>query len=420
MLTREENDLITQTGRGTPLGEMMRLYWIPAFYSHEIRENDGTPLRLKLLGEDLVAFRDSDGNVGIMEEFCPHRGASLALARNEDSGLTCIYHGWKFDAHGNCVDMPSEPGESNFKDKVKARAFMTREAAGIVWCYMGTSATPPPFPSFQWTQVPDDHLSAIKTLQECNFLQGLEGGIDSSHASFLHRSFGGVRTGWGNPVNGMIMADTAPKLEVEYTSYGYRYAAVRQAGRGQEYVRMTPYILPFYSYIPGPPERTNGFSIWVPRDDHSCWQWEIGFNEQRPFTAQERHDRREQFGFHDLEDGVRKARNRDNWYQQDREAMKSRGFSGIFGTRTQDHAVQESMGTIYDRTREHLGTSDRAIIAMRRLLSESVRNFQEGITPPGLDPAIPYELIRGDDFVKPADITWKEARPLDPGHALAG
>ena len=182
---------------------------------------------------------------------------------------------------------------------------------------------------------------------------------------------------------------------------------------------MTPYILPFYSYIPGPPDRTNGFSIWVPRDDHSCWQWEVGFNEHRPFTAQERHDRREQFGFHDLEDGFRKARNRDNWYQQDREAMKSRGFSGIFGTRTQDHAVQESMGAIYDRTREHLGTSDRAIIAMRRLLSESVRNFQEGITPPGLDHSIPFELIRGDDFVKPADITWKEARPLDPGHALA-
>ena len=251
-------------------------------------------------------------------------------------------------------------------------------------------------------------------------LQGLEGGIDSSHASFLHRSFGGVRTGWGNPLNGLIMADTAPRLEVEYTSYGYRYAAVRTAGPDEEYVRMTPYILPFYSYIPGPPGRTNGFSIWVPRDDHSCWQWEIGFNEQRPFTAQERADRVEQFGFHDLEPGFRKARNRDNWYQQDREAMKSRGFSGIFGTRTQDHAVQESMGAIYDRTREHLGTSDRAIIAMRRLLSESVRNFSEGIMPPGLDHGIPFELIRGDDFVKPADITWQEARPLDPGHALAG
>ena len=177
MLTREENDLITQSGRGTPLGELMRLYWIPAFYAHEIRERDGTPLRFMLLGEDLVAFRDSEGNVGVMEEFCPHRGASLALARNEDHGLTCIYHGWKFDVHGNCVRMPSEPEASNFKDKVKARAFPTREVAGMVWCYMGTQATLPPFPSFQWTQVPEENLCAIKTLQECNFCRGWRGAL---------------------------------------------------------------------------------------------------------------------------------------------------------------------------------------------------------------------------------------------------
>ncbi len=418
MLTKEENNLITRTDRGTPLGEMMRRFWIPAFTASEIRELDGTPIRLKLLGEDLIAFRDTNGKVGVMEEYCPHRGASLALGRNEDCGLTCIYHGWKFDVDGNCLDMPSEPTASNFKDKVQARAYPVQEVAGIVWAYMGPADKLPPFPAFQWTKVADDHLVLIKTIQESNYLQGLEGGIDSSHASFLHRSFGGVRTGWGNPVNALVMKDTAPRLEVEYTSYGYRYAAVRQASDSEEYVRMTPYILPFYSYIPGAPGRTTGFSIWVPRDDFSCWQWEIGFNEERPFTAQERADRIEQFGFHDLQPGFRKARNFDNWYLQDREAMKSRGFSGIFGTRTQDHAVQETMGAIYDRTREHLGTSDRAIIAMRRLLADSVRGYTDGIDPPGLAASIPYELIRGDDFTKPANITWQDARPLEPGHAL--
>ena len=419
MLTREENDLITRTNPGTPLGDMMRRFWIPAFMASEIRENDGAPIRFKLLGEDLIAFRDTDGRVGVMEEYCPHRGASLALGRNEDGGLTCIYHGWKFDVGGNCLDMPSEPDASNFKDKVKARAYPVQEIAGIIWAYMGPAEAIPPFPAFQWTKVADDHLVLIKTLQENNFLQGLEGGIDSSHASFLHRSFGGVRTGWGNPLNALVMKDTAPRLEVEYTSYGYRYAAVRDAEEGEEYVRMTPYILPFYTYIPGASGRATGFTCWVPRDDFSCWQWEIGFNEERPFTAQERSDRIEQFGFHDNDLGFRKARNFDNWYQQDREAMKTRGFSGIYGTRTQDHAVQETMGPIYDRTREHLGTSDRAIIAMRRLLADSVRNFTDGIDPPGLAPSIPYELIRGDDFTKPADVTWQEARPLDPGHALS-
>ena len=419
MLTREENDLITRTDTGTPLGDMIRRFWIPAFIGSEIREHDGAPIRFKLLGEDLIAFRDTDGKVGVMEEYCPHRGASLALGRNEECGLVCIYHGWKFDVSGNCTDMPSEPDVSNFKDKVKARAYPVQEVAGIIWTYMGPAEKLPPFPAFQWTKVADDHLVLIKTLQESNFLQGLEGGIDSSHASFLHRSFGGVRTGWGNPLNADVMKDTAPRLEVEYTSYGYRYAAVRSASDTEEYVRMTPYILPFYSYIPGAPGRTTGFSIWVPRDDFSCWQWEIGFNEERPFTAQERTDRIKQFGFHDNDLGFRKARNFDNWYQQDREAMKTQGFSGIYGTRTQDHAVQETMGPIYDRTREHLGTSDRAIIAMRRLLADSVHNFTDGINPPGLAPAIPYELIRGDDFMKPTDQTWQDARPLNPGHALS-
>jgi phenylpropionate dioxygenase-like ring-hydroxylating dioxygenase large terminal subunit len=419
MLTREENDLITRTDSGTPLGDMMRRFWIPAFIGSEIREHDGAPIRFKLLGEDLIAFRDTDGKVGVMEESCPHRGASLALGRNQECGLVCIYHGWKFDVAGTCTDMPSEPDASNFKDKVKARAYPVQEVAGIIWTYMGpTDKLPPPFPAFQWTKVADDHLVLIKTLQESNFLQGLEGGIDSSHASFLHRSFGGVRTAWGNPLNALVMKDTAPRLEVEYTSYGYRYAAIREASETEEYVRMTPYILPFYSYIPGAPGRTTGFSIWVPRDNFSCWQWEIGFNEERPFTAQERTDRIEQFGFLDNDLGFRKTRNFDNWYQQDREAMKTRGFSGIYGTRTQDHAVQETMGPIYDRTREHLGTSDRAIIAMRHLLADSVRNFNDGIDPPGLAPAIPYELICGDDFMKPTDQTWQDARPLNPGHTL--
>ncbi|HEY3116457.1 MAG TPA: Rieske 2Fe-2S domain-containing protein, partial [Chloroflexota bacterium] len=197
MLSHEENQLLTRTDRGTPAGELFRRHWIPALQADEVVEPDGTPVRVRLLGERLVAFRDSNGKVGLVDEFCAHRGASLALARNEECGLRCLYHGWKYDVEGRCLDQPAEPAGSNFKDKIRQTAYPVREAGGVIWTYMGSASDIPPFPDFQWTRVPESQRVASKILEECNYLQGLEGGVDGIHSAYLHRALTETYTPWG-------------------------------------------------------------------------------------------------------------------------------------------------------------------------------------------------------------------------------
>jgi len=250
MLSREENERVTRVGPGTPMGQTMRRYWLPALLAWELPEPDCPPVRVKLLGEELVAFRDSRGRIGLLDERCPHRQASLFLGRNEDCGLRCVYHGWKFDVEGRCVDMMNEPAEVEFSRKIRTGSYPTVEAGGIIWAFLGPPDQRPPLPHFAWTQAPPTHRHVSKVIQESNWLQGLEGGIDTSHVPILHRvlTVDSARPGFkpGDP----FVRGKAPTLELDVTDYGYRYAGLRpldggdihRLGRSRDVGRRWPHL----------------------------------------------------------------------------------------------------------------------------------------------------------------------------------
>lgn len=420
MVSQEENQLLTRVGPGTPMGTMFRRYWIPGLLSEELPEPDGAPLRLLLLGERLVAFRDSDGNVGLLQEHCPHRAASLALARNEEGGLRCIYHGWKYDVAGRCVDMPTEPPESAFKDRVQVRAYPTHEVAGAIWVYMGPPERVPSFPEFQWLKLPSAQYHAFKTVEECNYAQALEGGLDHAHAAILHRG-----RPWGaiDPRR-VVERELASRQYIQPTNYGFRYVAVRPADDDTQLIRIINYVAPFWTTVPtdgyGASDRAGDriVNAWVPRDDTSAWHFQYYFDPGSVVDVAWR----VKMGGHDLDAGYRKVRNVDNWYLQNREAMKTRSMSGLDGVLTQDHAVNETQGPILDRGAEHLGPSDLGVIAMRRALLDAVKGFMAGQDPPGLDPAIPHDRIAAATALGPANTPWEEILPLDPAfeHSAVG
>ena len=387
MLTNEANRLITRTGPGTPMGEYLRRYWIPALTSAELEVLDGPPLRIKLLNEELIAFRTTSGEVGLIQNACPHRGASLFFGRNEEEGLRCVYHGWKFDTSGNCVDMPSEPAESNFKKKVRATAYPTMERGGLVWTYMGSPELMPELPPYEWTQVPEGYVHTSRRLQECNYLQGIEGGIDSSHVPFLHGVLEPERR--AAPNQKYLYRDTAPRLRVLKTDYGFAYGAERNAEDSSYYWRLTPFLFPFFTVIPGftvtPDQKkddahqlTYSGHGWVPRDDETCWMVTYSWNASRRLEPGEGHPA------HFLNIDPRTLRadvNSDNDYRIDREVQRSSTYTGIANGSIQDAAVQESMGSIYDRTKEHLGRSDAAIIYLRQMYLDATRKIQESKEP---------------------------------------
>lgn len=263
MLSTENNDLITRVGPGTPMGDAMRRYWIPALMDFELPEPDCDPVRVRLLGEDLVAFRDSKGRVGLLPDACPHRRVSLYFGRNEEEGLRCVYHGWKFNVDGECVDQPNEPDASNFKHKVRTRAYKTWEGGNVVWAYLGPADKAPPPPEFEWTTVPDSHRGVTKLVQTCNWVQAVEGGIDTSHSSFLHNNDLSDKTL-------LRSRSTAPHLEVEQTDYGYTYSSTRPLSRDEgNYVRTYHYVLPFHQIRAGQVGRS-GEAV-QPRSSGHCW-----------------------------------------------------------------------------------------------------------------------------------------------------
>jgi phthalate 4,5-dioxygenase oxygenase subunit len=419
MLTPEENELVTRTGPGTPMGEVMRRYWMPAALSSELPEPDCAQVRVKLLGEKLVAFRDTSGKVGLVDEFCAHRRASLFLGRSEENGLRCIYHGWKYDVTGNCLETPTEPAGSNFKDKIRIKSYPTLEMGGLVWAYMGPKEKTPPPPKFEFTQVPESHRYMTKTWEECNWLQALEGAIDSQHASFLHRALTSdkTRSRYGQSASGYRARSTTPSHEVETTDYGLLFASVRPLGEEGSYVRTYHFVMPFYAIraaqqgIGGEVKRPLvAGHMWVPMDDENCmvYDWLYSFGET-PIDAKWR----DEFewgsgrGPEDRTADFRKVKNRSNNWMIDRKAQKTLGYSGIEGINTQDHAIQESMGPIVDRSQEHLGASDKAIIAMRRMLLQAVHSLGQGISPPGTGSE--YYKLRAIDRVLPSGAEWHQA-----------
>ena len=383
MLSREDNELLTRVGPGTGMGELMRRFWMPVMLSAEIGEPDCTPVRVSLLGERLIAFRDTDGRVGVVDEHCPHRLSSLYFGRNEECGIRCIYHGWKFDVDGNCIDMPSEPADSNYKTKVKLKAYPVREAGGVVWAYMGPAEKMGEPPAFDWMDVPDDHRFASRWVQDCNYAQCVEGEIDSAHVSFLHslvnRSSGNKAALTGSYFTG----DTAPKWKVIDTDWGMTLGARRVTDEGRFYWRMNQWYFPFYTMIAPVPGEARSFRMWVPSDDTHTSIICVSFREDGPVSQREVDAWRKGENSHAarIPGTLQPARNLSNDYLIDREKQRNETFSGIEGIRAQDAAMVESAGPIADRTREHLGTSDTAVIRMRRLLLGAAKALANGREP---------------------------------------
>ncbi|MBV9743177.1 MAG: aromatic ring-hydroxylating dioxygenase subunit alpha [Acidobacteriia bacterium] len=392
MLSHEENHLLTRTGPSTPAGGYFRCFWLPALLASELPGPDCPPVRLRLLGEDLIAFRDTNGRIGVIDEFCPHRRASLFWGRNEECGLRCVYHGWKFDVTGDCVDMPNEAPGYGFENKVRTLAYSAREYGGVIWLYMGTPQNPPELPKLEWARVPESHRYVSKRRQETNYLQAIEGGIDSSHSNFLHASLDAFRMtdaylekarNSSNLRAKYHLLDRAPKFLVKKTDYGLVIAVRRNAEEDTYYWRLTQFLLPSHTMIPYQKGLAIHAHCWVPRDDHTCWVWTMSWNPQAPLSEEEWKAIREETFVHAEVDPVtfRPVRNLENDYLIDRAQQRTSSMTGIHGFATQDQAIQESMGPIVDRTRERLGTSDTAIIAMRRLLLQEIRALQKNQEP---------------------------------------
>ncbi len=367
------------------MGELFRRFWLPALLPAELPQPDCDPVRFRILGEDLIAFRDTNGQPGFLAQHCPHRGASLFFGRNEEAGLRCVYHGWKFDTTGQCIDMPNEPAESDFKTKVKAQAYPAQQYAGLIWIYMGPPDKQPPLPRYQWCTRPDaDQTTATKWMQESNYAQALEGNIDSSHVGFLHKTF-------DHPTfrTGGRLENTQQVTATRETDFGFVYGARRAAADGQFYWRVTTYAMPTFTQIASQSRAGNGIFL-IPRDDESHW-W-ITVTPPRLPDDPERPDP----SLLGLLTGTaiadpatlgvipgtwRRVRNKDNDYMIDRTMQRTHNYTGLPGNRAQDQAVTESMGPILNRANEHLGAADTAIIVMRRVLMRMAKRLQEGTEP---------------------------------------
>ena len=420
MLTVEENDLLCRVEGDAPMGRMMRRHWIPACMSEEVAEPDGDPVRLRLLGEDLIAFRDSKGRLGVIGEYCPHRRASLVFARNEECGLRCLYHGWKFDVEGKVTDMPSEPPDSKLKDRVRHTAYPTREAGGFVWVYMGARVgeAVPEFRPPPWAKSATTRVGIAKMHVAANWAQVLEGAIDSAHSSSLHssniRPAKVAQTTADNKVMSRPSTDKAPRLQVQQTDFGMRYAAIRRPitnADTHDYVRITVFVAPLTVLIP-PNNMYALAQLSVPMDDTNTMFYFLNFSET---DGMEQEAFRKMLGAQvgiDLDENYRKKRTFENRYLQDRKAMKLGDFTGIHGIPTQDMAMWETMGGIADRSKELLGASDVAIVQFRRMMVEAVRAFRDGAPPIGSADAVPRTSIRAFEGIVPKSTDWRDlARP---------
>ncbi|MDX1486281.1 MAG: Rieske 2Fe-2S domain-containing protein [Alphaproteobacteria bacterium] len=413
MTSAEENKLLTQTDKGTPMGELFRQYWIPALHADELPENDCPPVRVKLLGEKMVAFRDSEGRYGLIDEFCPHRRASLYFARNEECGLRCAYHGWKFDVEGNCVEIPSDPDKDEFRKKVKLTAYPLIKVGDVLWTHMGDPETRPPEPAWEFATVAPEQTVTTKRLQECNWLQALEGGIDSNHVSWLHsmelERDPLFRGSVGNKYN---LGDLAPVFDITPSEGGLYIGARRKVEDGKHYWRVTQFVMPCFTMIPPRADHPQHGHFWIPIDDENCWTWSYDYHSQRPLTFEERKACLDGKGVHVavIPDGsFRPVQNKDNNYLIDREAQK-RGetFSGVMGFGMQDASLQESMGPIVDRSQENLVPTDKGIVMARNMLRKAAVELRDkGTLPQGRDPE--HQKVRSISVVLDPNLNYAEA-----------
>jgi phthalate 4,5-dioxygenase len=408
------------------MGELLRRFWVPALLEEEVGDPDGDPVRVRLMGEDLVAFRDTDGRVGLVDAHCTHRRAPLFFGRNEQCGLRCVYHGWKFDVDGNCLDQPNEPDSTEgFRRKAKLTSYPTQVKAGIVWAYLGPSEVMPTSPpALEWMTLPEGHYVVSKYLQENNWVQAVEGGVDTTHVAFLHKEWdpsivdGANRalnaadllpmsdsgSGDENQARGMelIVYDSAPKIHVQQSDFGFWLGCrANTPDENTYYWRITPFQLPFYKTVPPflptevdeEPPPFDGHA-WVPIDDTNTWTYNIEWRSDRPFTEDEIEHMRSNRGPHAPSDeNFVPYANKRNDYLIDRKLQRTSSYTGMINPNVQDRAMQEMQGAIADRSRERLGRADLAIVTLRAMLLRLAAELAEGKEP--LAPSIPnYFTVR--------------------------
>jgi phthalate 4,5-dioxygenase oxygenase subunit len=431
MLTPEENEALCRVGPGTPMGTLLRRYWVPAFQLADLPGPDCAPIKVTILGENFVAFRDTQGTIGFLDELCPHRGASLVLGRVEDCGIRCLYHGWKYAVDGTIMETPNLTG-SRFAERVKHGSYPVKESGGLGWVYLGPPDTAPPFPIFRWDGAAADELAVSEMIMDCNWMQVLEGSIDSSHVGVLHldtlavmgagpRNVGTFEFAgdpWDHDMptpprgdNPWPSHDNAPVIEVEDTPFGFHYAAVREAadGSGNKYVRITAFVMPYTAFVGG----SNGAVIVVPRDDHTCSSFGI-FMVPKGRGGSAAANRA---GIDPSIWGPEPGNRRMRIPPQDREAMANgQSFAGFRGgNRVQDGAVQMSSGPLYDRAKEHLVPADLAIIRLRRVLADSIRLVDEGKPPLGLGVGYDFARVTAASATIDARGSWQDLVPGNLG-----
>ena len=390
MLSVTDNELLTRTNNDTLMGRYFRHFWQPVALSTEVAEPDGPPVRVDILGENLVAFRDSDNRIGLLESACPHRGANLFFGRNEECGLRCVYHGWKFDVEGNPIELPNVPAGAGLHQTVRAKAYPTAEYGGFLWAWMGpTDAAIPPLPAMEFGRVEPAHRYVTKQLMECNWAQVMEGDLDTAHFSFLHMPAPRVPTN-DNPNAPAderrlkwIRNDPIPRFTVKDHEVGFVIGGERRAEDGQRYWRMTQYMLPSHGTGPSamPGETYFGFTV-VPIHDEACWMFTYAWNPEREIGPEERKKLAAGHGIiAKLDDAYRPVRNRDNDFGIDREVQKTRTYTGVEGLAEQDAMIQQSQGFIADRTRENLTSTDAAIVRFRRRVLDGAQALGAGEPP---------------------------------------
>jgi phthalate 4,5-dioxygenase len=428
VLSAEDNELLVRTDRGTGMGELLRRYWLPFLLSEQLREPDGPQVRVKLLGEELLAFRDSSGRAALIARRCAHRGADLYFARNEDGGVRCAYHGWKYDADGHCVDVPTvDPQRAQAMcARAKLTAYPVREWGGMLWAYLGPAEHCPELPHLEAALVPESHRFVSKKLQECNWAQAVEGALDTAHFSFLHqpvtRSAEVFKEQAARAVRGFspvtmsdahvrwMRDDPRPAFHVVPHQAGLMLAASRVADDDQLYWRVSQFLMPCHGYTPSAaPGQTMHAQTWVPIDDESCWVYVYSWNPQRALTDDERASFRSGGAvYSEVDEHWIPLRNRSNDYLLDRALQKTESFVGIRGVSEQDAAIQDSQGRIADRTTELLGATDIGVVQFRRLMLESARALRQGIEPPSATLPDSYRVRAGSIVIDKA-VAFEEA-----------